>query len=88
MSHQDIFKAIEAGDSKLSITLAESDSGLITRFNQDGWTPLHLASYFGDLDVVRCLLSRGADPNLRSQNDYNNTSLHAAAVNGKADVVE
>ncbi len=28
---------------------------------QDGWTPLHGASYGGHIEVVRLLLDRGAD---------------------------
>ena len=28
---------------------------------QDGWTPLHWASYYGHLDVVKFLVEQGAD---------------------------
>ena len=28
---------------------------------QDGWSPLHIASFFGHLDIVRALIEAGAN---------------------------
>ncbi|KAG8225813.1 hypothetical protein J437_LFUL005620, partial [Ladona fulva] len=50
-----------------------------------GWTPLHLASYFGHLTVVELLLDHGADIN--AINDAGDTSLHKAAFIGREDLV-
>ncbi|XP_075895521.1 oxysterol-binding protein-related protein 1 isoform X2 [Nelusetta ayraudi] len=50
-----------------------------------GWTPLHLASYFGHRDVVEELLKAGADVNL--SNNIGDTSLHKAAFTGRKEVV-
>ena len=36
-------------------------------FLQDGWTPLHIACYYGHESIVRVLLQNGADPNLQNQ---------------------
>lgn len=50
-----------------------------------GWTPLHLAAYFGHISVVKALLENGADVNAR--NGMGDTPLHRAAFTGRADVV-
>ncbi|KAJ6642767.1 Oxysterol-binding protein-related protein 1, partial [Pseudolycoriella hygida] len=46
-----------------------------------GWTPLHLATYFGHKDVMEVLLSKGADIN--AINELGDTSLHKAAFIGR-----
>ncbi|XP_066269072.1 oxysterol-binding protein-related protein 1-like isoform X6 [Branchiostoma lanceolatum] len=50
-----------------------------------GWSPLHLASYFGHLPVVRSLLMHGADVDI--VNDLGDTPLHKAALTGRTDMV-
>lgn len=50
-----------------------------------GWTPLHLASYFGHKTVVEFLLDQGADIN--AVNDSGDTPLHKAAFVGREDIV-
>ncbi len=37
---------------------------------QDGWTPLHVAAYFGREDMVRTLLDFGAETEARYLNAY------------------
>ncbi|XP_041647453.1 oxysterol-binding protein-related protein 1 isoform X2 [Cheilinus undulatus] len=50
-----------------------------------GWTPLHLACYFGHKNVVEELLKAGADVNL--PNNIGDTPLHKAAFTGRKEVV-
>jgi uncharacterized protein len=69
----------------------EKDPGLVNAYSHDGWTPLHLASFFGHKDVARILLARGADVNARSKSSRfakENTPLHAAAANRQVGVAE
>jgi len=54
--------------------------GLIER------TPLHKASIFGDVDIMRWLLNHSADPN--AQDDGRRTPLHIAALNMKPEAVQ
>lgn len=47
-------------------------------YDEDGWTPLHLAAFHGALADVQALLAAGASPHSRSRNAMENTPLHAA----------
>ncbi|GCB78095.1 hypothetical protein scyTo_0018556, partial [Scyliorhinus torazame] len=50
-----------------------------------GWTPLHLACYFGHKDVVEELLKADADVNV--VNDIGDSPLHRAAFTGRKELV-
>jgi ankyrin repeat protein len=63
----------------------------VNAYSHDGWTPLHLASFFGHEEVAKILLARGADVNARSRSTRfakENTPLHAAAANRQVGVAE
>jgi len=45
-----------------------------------GWTPLHIASRYGQLEIGRWLLEHGADVNARKVDQW--SPLHLAAANG------
>ena len=57
-------------------------------FSEDGFTPLHLAAYFGHRDEVELLLDRGADIEARSRNRHLRavTPLHSAAAGRQNEV--
>lgn len=52
----------------------------INNFSDDGFTALGLACYFGQEEVARYLVLKGADVNLPSKNGYNVFPLHAAVA--------
>jgi ankyrin repeat protein len=60
--------------------LLESDPSLVTAWSCDGFTPLHLASYFRNYAMVDLLLKRGTDPNAVSRNLMALRPLHSAAA--------
>jgi len=63
----------------------------VNAYSHDGWTPLHLAAFFGHRDLAELLLERGADVNARSRSARfarENTPLHAAAANRQVAVAE
>jgi ankyrin repeat protein len=52
----------------------------------DGWTPLHIASQEGHLEVVRELISHGANPRLVTNSGA--TALSNATRDGHAAIVQ
>nr|XP_057923605.1 oxysterol-binding protein-related protein 1-like isoform X2 [Doryrhamphus excisus] len=50
-----------------------------------GWTPLHMACYHGNTDVVEELLKEGANVNV--QDNMGDTPLHKASCTGRKEIV-
>jgi uncharacterized protein len=84
----DIFSACAAGRTEAVFEQVDADPSLLAAHNPDGWTPLHLASFFGELEVAKGLLNRGAEVDSRSSNAMENTPLHAAAAGGNIEMLE
>jgi uncharacterized protein len=84
--HQlDIFAA--AGTGRLEALDAALASGAaVTSYAYDGWTPLHLAAFFGHHAAAERLLDAGADIHAVSRNSLTNTPLHAATAGGHTDL--
>jgi ankyrin repeat protein len=83
-----IFAAAIQGDMARIEELLAGDRSLVSALSPDGWTPLHLAAFFGKVDVVRLLLNKGAQVNARSTNAMENMPLHAAAAGRHVDVIK
>lgn len=76
--------AASGNTNQLKIEL-EKHPGAIKRQDSEGYTPLHYASRDGQLDAIKELLSRGANPN--TQGIRGETALYLAAGNGKVEAV-
>jgi hypothetical protein len=61
----------------------DDDPQLIQSYSHDGWTPLHLAGFYGRGALVVMLLERGADVDARSTNDQHNQPLHATLAGAR-----
>lgn len=83
----DIFSASMAGRSGMVRAAIESSPASVNAYSSDGWTPLHLAAFFGCRDCVEVLLAVGAKVNERSHNAMQNMPLHAATAGRHAEVV-
>jgi uncharacterized protein len=73
-----LFEACAAGEVERTERLMASDRSQVDGFSADGWTPLHLAAYFGHTKIAEMLLAHGAEVTARSRNSTGNTALHAA----------
>src|SRR4051794_35637253 len=48
----------------------------------DGFTPLHLAAFFGGADAVRAILATGVDANADADNTFGVRPIHSASAVG------
>ena len=74
----DIFDAAATGNVAVAKALLDGDRASVDDRGPDGYTALHFAAAFGQLEIARLLLGRGADPNVVSLNDLRSTPLHIA----------
>jgi uncharacterized protein len=75
-----IFDAAAVGKVDVIRTLIAGERASVDDHGPDGYTALHLAAYFGQLEATRLLLGRGADPNAVSLNESRVTPLHSAVA--------
>ena len=72
-----LFEACAAGEVDRVERLLASNP-VVNVFSHDGWTPLHLAAFFGHARIAELLLAHGAEARVLSRNANGNTPLHAA----------
>jgi ankyrin repeat protein len=74
----DACEAAALGDVAALRTALEEDDDARVRRSSDGWTPLHLAAFFGREEAAALLVDHGAPINGHATNATRNTPLHAA----------
>jgi uncharacterized protein len=97
----DLARAIAAGKHELSfheaVTLGELDQVtrqvhaepvLANQLSPDGYPPLGLAAFFGQMAAMDVLLANGADPNITANNQMRVTPLHSAVANSSSELAE
>lgn len=77
-----LFEASAAGEFDRAERLIASGAA-VNALSDDGWTPLHLAAFFGHQKVAELLLAHAADVAARSRNETGNTPLHAALASNQ-----
>ncbi len=82
----DIFEAAATGANDRIEQILNEDPSLVNAFAPDGFQPLGLASFFGHLDVVECLLARRAEVNTASRNAQRVMPLHSAVASQQLDI--
>ncbi len=73
-----IHEAASADQLEQVQAMLEDHPDLLDIVSDHGFTPLGMATHFGNEEIARYLLAKGADPNIQSQNGYNVYPLHTA----------
>jgi ankyrin repeat protein len=84
----DIFEAAALGDTNRLRSLLRDYPDLICTYSADGFTPLHLASFFSQPAAVEELLKNGADPNAVATNGSKLAVINSAAASNNAELVK
>ncbi len=79
-----LVEAAALGDEPRVRELISRNMSALVERSSDGWTPLHLAAFFGRSGTVAMLIAAGAELEARSANYMANTPL-CAAIAGKTD---
>jgi uncharacterized protein len=87
LSDLDVFEAAGLGRARDVLRLITADRSLATAWSADGFTALHYAAFFGDGATAETLLKAGADPDVRSRNEFAVMPLHSAVAGRRHDVV-
>ena len=74
----DACESAALGDRTALNAALDRDADLISWRSGDGWTPLHLAAFFGRDDCAAYLIDNGAPLDAMSTNATRNMPLHAA----------
>jgi len=84
----DLFEAATLGEVPRVRTLLAGSADLAKTYSADGFTALHLATFFGQLGAAEELLCQGADVNAIATNNMRVAVINSAAASGRADVVK
>jgi ankyrin repeat protein len=84
----DLFEACAAGLVDEVRRLLRENPGRVSERSHDGWTPLHLAAFFGHVEIATILLDSGAAMLTVSNNNEANLPINAAAAGARNAVVK
>jgi len=82
-----LFEACAVGDLPTVQALVNTQPELVNAFAPDGFQPLGLAAFFGNLPVAEILINAGAAVDSPSQNPLRVMPLHSAAAGSHTDIV-
>ncbi|XP_031676085.1 ankyrin-3 isoform X8 [Oncorhynchus kisutch] len=85
--------AARKDDTKAAALLLQIDHNadveskmMVNRTTESGFTPLHIAAHYGNINVATLLLNRGAAVDFKARNDI--TPLHVASKRGNGNMVK
>jgi ankyrin repeat protein len=81
-----LFEASAVGKFDVVAHLVYTHPDAVNLYADDGFTPLGLACYFGQFEVARYLVLKGADVNQPSNNGFRVFPIHSAAAGDYTDI--
>lgn len=84
----DIFEAAALGRMDRLTDILHADRARASEYAPDGFTPVALASFFGQVDAAKTLIAAGADVNAAAKNGLKVAALHAAVAGRKLEIVK
>lgn len=83
----DLFEAAALGRVERVEAVLVATPGAVSAEAADGFTALHLAAFFGQLEAAAVLLGHGAGADVPAGNDSRVRPLHSAAAGGHAAIL-
>ena len=84
----DVLEAASTGRLDVLRLHIETDQDALAARSPEGFTPLHLAAFFGGADAVRMLLAAGMPADADQENPNRVRPLHSAVAAGDFDAAE
>jgi len=81
-----LFEASAAGKLDVVAYIINNHPDSVNDFAPDGFTPLGLACYFGQTEIARYLVLKGADVNMPSNNGFHVYPIHSAVAGNYIDI--
>lgn len=82
-----IHEAAALGDTEALARIVGAEPGTVSAEAADGFTPLHLAAFFGHPKAITLLVATGADPDAVAGNPTRVRPLHSAVASRNAAAV-
>lgn len=84
----DIFEASALGKMDRLNEVLKTNRARASEYAPDGFTPVALASFFGQTEAAKALIAAGADVNAAAKNGLKVAALHAAVAGRKLEIVK
>lgn len=82
----DIFDCAALGKVEHLQELIKVDQSRVNSYSGDGFTPLGLAAFFGQIENLKLLVDQGADVNAESKNQMQVRPIHSAVAHRQVQV--
>ncbi len=83
-----LFEAAGLGEEAIVKQHLDKNPEWVNSFSADGFTALGLAAFFNNMEVVRILLNKGANPNIAANNSFKVAPLHSACASGNVEIAK
>ena len=84
----DVFEASALGRVERLREILRESPARASEYAPDGFTPVALASFFGQPEAVRVLIAAGADVNAAAKNPLKVQALHAAVAGRNQEIIK